>query len=244
MYSSLSDYSSFTNPRKEHFESEKIINLIIYNPDVEYERDMKRVLEKYLATQIHVKSYFITLREQSEPVKIEKNVMYIQGKESFMPGILHKTVKAMEYCLSHHEFDYMIRSNISTILDFSKMKADGITSQYAGCRVFKLQWLDPKFGIHDKSLWGTRYLQGTHMILTQNAVQKLVKEQDNLRYDVIDDVAIGLVLGSPQQYGNMVSNGESGATCYRNKTEGARKEDVERMTHIVERLINTFSNEK
>jgi hypothetical protein len=72
----------------------------------------------------------------------------------------------------------------------------------------------------------------------------LINFQDNLRYDVIDDVAIGLVLGSPQQYGNMVSNGESGATCYRNKTEGARKEDVERMTHIVERLINTFSNEK
>lgn len=242
MYSSLKDYSYFYNPsRKEHFEKEKVINLIIYNPAVDYERDMKEVLDTYLATQIHVKSYFITLREQPEPVQIEKNVMYIQGTETFIPGILYKTVKAMEYCLLHHEFDYLIRSNISTVLDFSKMKADEIISDYSGCQPFNLQWLDHKYGIRDNSLWGTRYLQGTHMILTPHAVKKIVNEQYSLREDVIDDVALGIILGAPQKYGNMVHNTDYSKTaaCYRNKTDGNRNRDVDRMKRTVEQLMKS-----
>lgn len=235
MYATLSSYSIF--PPREHFRDSDIVNLIIYNPHVEYERKMKDIQESYLRRHLRVKPFFIALRPQEEKVTVEGNVMYIQGEESAIPGVLHKTMEAIQYCRNHYPFDYLVRSNISTILDFSKMNEDAILSDYSGCMGLQVQGLDPTYGITDSSLFGTRYLQGTHIVLTKKGVDHLLSNKEKLRYDLIDDVALGLIMGPPKRFGNMVHNQESkGATCYRNKSHD-RREDVERMKRLVDSFL-------
>ena len=230
MYATLSSYSIF-KPR-EHFVDSDVINLIIYNPAQEHEREMKSILEKYLQRHIRVKPFFISLRPQKEKVEIEGNIMYIQGDESFIPGILHKTIEAIQYCNDHYSFQYLVRSNISTIIDFSTMNENMVTSDYSGCMGLEVRGLDPPFGINDNLLFGTKYLQGTHIVLTKKGVDYLIQNKEKLRYDIIDDVALGLIMGSPTRLGQIVQNGESsGNTCYRNKSYN-RKEDIERMKRI------------
>lgn len=230
MYANLSSYTIF--PPREHFIDSDVINIIIYNPQQEYEREMKSILETYLQRHLRVKPFFVTLRPQTEKVEIEGNIMYIKGDETFIPGILHKTMEAIQYCKDHYPFDYIVRSNISTIIDFSTMNEYLVRSDYSGCMGLTLQGLDAPFGIHDNSLFGTRYLQGTHIVLTKNGVDHLLQNKHKLRYDIIDDVAIGLIMGPPTRLGKIVQNEEStGKTCYRNKSNN-RKDDIERMKRL------------
>jgi hypothetical protein len=65
-----------------------------------------------------VQYYFTTFREnQSNPIEVEGDCIYVKGKESYL-GILKKTIDAFDY-LFHFigDFDYVIRTNISTIVN-------------------------------------------------------------------------------------------------------------------------------
>jgi hypothetical protein len=238
MYSTIISYTQFKD-NTEHY-SEPILNLIIYNENSEYERKMKTILDEYLCTVPNLLYYFITLKPQDHDIIINDHVMYINGIESAHPGCLDKTLKAIIYCNKNMSFKYIIRSNISTVIDFSK-KFDNSNYDYGGCNIINLQWLDPDYGINDHSLKGTLFSQGTYIFLSKNAVEYLIKNIDKINRNVIDDVAFGDFFRNkfiPQQIGFMVINQDTkGALCYRNRTEYNRNVDVDRMKKIVHNLI-------
>jgi len=69
-----------------------------------------------------------------------------------MPGLLDKTIRAMEICLKLFKFDYLIRSNISTVIDIEKFNKEILAYnsdfKYGG-KVLELYWLHPEAGIID-----------------------------------------------------------------------------------------------
>jgi len=240
MYATIDSYQYFIN-NKEHFsEHKKIINLITYNQQLSYENEMKWIQQSYLQTIPYVQFYFITLCEQEEDLIIKDNVMYIKGTESFVPGILDKTVKAIEYCYHNLEYDYIIRTTMATVIDFSQLNENDITHHYMGCNPMTLQWLDPEFGIKDNSLFGLTFLQGINIILNNTAVENLMLHKDNIRRDIVDDVSLAIFFNKNNdkniRLGNVsVNNSSDNAFCYRNRSHD-RQDDINRMKYIVNKI--------
>jgi len=166
----------------------KILNLIIYNESVTYEQQMKEIITDYVQTFENVQFFFICFREQTEDIMFENHCMYIKGKESFIPGILDKTIKAIEYCVKHMSFDYLIRSNISTIINFSLLPE--LTCGYATFNKLVTSY-DPISGVYQP---GIIFAQGTSIITSYHLSNYIIENKHKLDYTIIDDVSIALLL--------------------------------------------------
>ena len=172
----------------------RILILIIYSDNNAY-KEMLNIQRTYLHNY-NVTSYFITMRNQQQNIEIENDFIFVKGIESYF-NILDKTIKALEYIFNREKYDFVIRSNMSTIINIPKLLLYLNTIHpenfYAG-HITKLKWLDPENGIIDKSLWGTKYAGGTNIILSNDIVQFLLLNKNNVRHDIVDDVAIGLFI--------------------------------------------------
>jgi hypothetical protein len=135
--------------------------------------------------------YFIQFREdqiQDIVINSDTHFIYIKGKEGIM-NILKKTTIAMDYVLKNHDFDFLVRTNISTITDVYNL-GDFLTQipntkYYGGGHVLELKWGT------NYSLFGTVYVQGTGIIFTRDIVEDICKNRDKLENNIIDDVSIG-----------------------------------------------------
>lgn len=259
MYATIHEYHSFDRVYKERYNDsykEHVVLLILYNPNSDYEQIMKGHLTTYLETVKNITFYFIAFRDQHDHLTIDTNshCMFFKGTEGFMPNILQKTLHALEYTLANIPFTYIIRSNISTVIDMSHFPYNEmIGKDYASGWTFTLNWLNPFSGIHDRRLFGLRFASGTNIILSRNAVQYIIDHKHNVDETIMDDVAIGLLLStSPynlHQLSNIVEINQVTSThplhrlAYRHKSKD-RMEDAEMMHQLILRIIERDSLKK
>ena len=96
-----------------------ILNLILYNDSIEYNK-MKNALRKYLIIK-KIKYYFYCFDNRIEQEYIfDGDIIRIKGNETYLPGILEKTIKAIIITLNIN-YKYLVRSKISTIINFDKL---------------------------------------------------------------------------------------------------------------------------
>lgn len=137
--------------------------------------------ERWLST-IHenknpqLRYYFLEANPSlPNPIEISENdyTIRVQEEESIIPGILKKTLKAIQYLLfeSNIEFDYIYRTNLSTsIIETSfinfidKMKRENI--DYAGNREFAWKCFP--------------FVSGSGMVLSRDACQYLCEESTHI----------------------------------------------------------------
>lgn len=95
------------------------IILVIYDESLDVYSSMKRKSNTYYSMfSESVKIFYITFREnQDEDILEEGEFLYFKGMESFKPGIITKTMKAMDYITKRYSYDYVVRTNVSTIID-------------------------------------------------------------------------------------------------------------------------------
>jgi hypothetical protein len=230
----------------------KILNLILYNNSSEY-NDMRDALRRYLKSTGVTYFFYCYDENITSDYTLNDDIILIKGPETFLPGIFKKTIIAMEICLNlKFKFDYIIRSNISTIVDFTLLsdylKKENVT--YGGSAIFTLSWIDPAYGIYDHRYDGLKYIQGTGIVLSRKMVELIVNAKNDLNYSVIDDVGIGLYFQSlnisPQPLNHdykFVYNADCivhNALFYRNKRTD-RKEDVKAMEKITQALMKKQS---
>ena len=94
----------------------KIIFLIISSNNEEIYTKMRELSPKfYELYPDKIKYFFIENKSDLNEIVIEDdNHLYINGTESFIPGIYQKSIKAIEYVTNNYSFDYIIRTNLST----------------------------------------------------------------------------------------------------------------------------------
>lgn len=252
----------------------KIIILAIYNetPDyiqmykshVKYLNYLKQNNNNPTTTTTPVPTYyFIIFKELIDNeylVDNENYMLYIHGKETYLPGILDKTIKAFD--IIHNklklEYDFIFRTNISTVVhienthsylsNFINPKKE---MYYIGPAV-TLQWLDRSCGIIDRRYWGTNYCSGTCIILSAKLIENIVMNREKIHYNIIDDVSIGHYVSrvenakriniGPTRFSfkphNLLLN--KNYLCYMNnfnKLHFRRKFDVENVKKIVDAFI-------
>jgi len=234
----------FSENIREPFCQKEFVNLVLYSESEHYNQ-MYEITRKYYSTFKNVKTIYYTFDESlREPAILRGDILYIQGKNTFIPGILDKTVKAMEYAAANYQFDYLVRTNISTIVNFDKLQ-DYLCDKpmdYGGVR-FLVDSIEPTYGITDATYFGTEYASGICIIMSQRTIDIILREQGNLDTSVIDDVALGILvkqLGIPTSYLSEntylflenVEDIRSTHMIFRNHN-GDRAKDVENMRRSV-----------
>jgi hypothetical protein len=189
----------------------KVLLLLIHSSSPIY-NEMFSIQQQYVHRFKEIDTFFIVMREnQTNLVEQENDIIYVKGKEHIL-NVLYKTITALEYLFQKNEYDFIIRSNISTIIHIPNLlqylQMIPTNDVYTSSNFLNIKWIDHNSGIHNTSLFGTIYASGISITLTKDTTQFLIENKDKLRYDIVDDVSIGLffkiynptILKKGQQY--------------------------------------------
>jgi hypothetical protein len=155
----------------------QLILLILAN-DTEMYLKMQERWRSYMNSCNNIKSFFIKYDENlQEDIVLVDDTIYMKGVESYIPGCLDKTVKSIEYCLHNYNFDFIFRTNMSSVVDLNKLYDllnhnigySGIIGDY----------------------FGEQYVSGAGILISKNNCEMLINNKNSLDYNVIDDVSIG-----------------------------------------------------
>lgn len=99
------------------------IFLIISSSDVPQYLQMKEISKLYYNLfNDQIKHFYIEFKNDLEVDIIEQeDHIYMKGVESIRPGILIKTKMALEYINNKYNYDYVIRTNLSSFWDLNNL---------------------------------------------------------------------------------------------------------------------------
>ena len=174
----------------------KILNLILFSHDEKFSK-MRHILEKWLTFQqknlIHFDYYFYSCRRDlDKDYLIQDHDIFIKCIDSIHPGVLYKTKKVFKIAKKNFQFDYLVRSNISTVIDFISMSNyfHKNSIDYGGIPVHKLG-LSKRYNVTDEKYLQIKYAYGFCMIFSKKSIDLL---NNSTWPNVIDDLSIGYVM--------------------------------------------------
>lgn len=165
----------------------KSVFLIIDSDFPHYENynRCREVWKRYMNTDTNIQCFFIRFEPNLlEDILIHNDTLYFKGNESFYPGILDKTIRAMKYCCENYNFDFLVRTNLSSFWVFENY------NKY----ISTLGKEKVANGIIGNCEYGS-FMSGCGFILSKDVVEfmcnnMVIKDLPN----VYDDVAIGVFL--------------------------------------------------
>jgi hypothetical protein len=161
-----------------------IIILIIASDCSDKYIEMQNIWRRYMNNHKNIKTFFIkSINNLDKNILIDydQNIIYIKNIETFIPGILDKTIKSIDFCINNFEFDYIYRTNLSSFLDLNKMY-----------NFFNNNHFD--YGGIIGNSYGINFASGCGFILSKDACKYLVENNNLLDYNILDDVSIGKLL--------------------------------------------------
>lgn len=149
----------------------------------------------------HFEAYFLRADpEMPCDFLIRKNEIVLKTKEGFVPGIAKKSLLAMQAFENRlNEFDYVIRTNLSSFYPFQNLHAylEKLPKQNCYCGVSLYQpraWNPPELG-------DVPFISGAGIIFSPDMVKLLLKESprwESYISQIPDDVYFGLVFHKNQ----------------------------------------------
>jgi hypothetical protein len=194
----------------------KLIVLILAN-DTDAYLKMQEKWKLYMNSYANIKSYFIKYDSNlKENIVLIGDTICVKGVETFIPGCLDKTIKSIEYCLQNFEFDFIFRTNMSSVLDLNKLyNLLNNNIQCAGV-------------IGDCK--GQKFVSGAGILMRKDICQKLIQTKNSLNYNILDDVSIGRFLTSNNI--NLIPLTRFEAYNYENNISMLKKENINNYYHF------------
>lgn len=175
------------------------LHLVLKSDDQHY-NEMYKITNEYYKNFSNVKTIYYQYSNTLEDdymLDNENNILYIKGIESHLPGILDKTLKTFVYFkndIFEDKYDHVIRSNVSTIINFDVM--DKIIQEknihYGGDPLWILTSMFPHDGIMKPEYKNTVLVQGNCIILSKSIVKEIINNINDVNMDVIDDISIAI----------------------------------------------------
>lgn len=226
----------------------KILNLVLYSDNCEYYAKMYEALSGYYKGFSNVTTYFYKYNNNiSNNIEIDGDVINIKGIETYIPGILNKTIETLLLFKNNGEYekyDYIVRSNISSIVNFSLLSKQLELSpiEYYG---------STNIGHFTLDNINVPFASGTNIILSKKGYLTLVNNINLLDRAFIDDISIAIffyklnikitktgenrfvfvpAINNSLEYEKLV-NGNY--LVYRNRCDNNRRCDVINMKNII-----------
>jgi hypothetical protein len=139
----------------------RVITLVISSDDIpQYKemRDLATLYHRKMQDMYDYRFFFVELKEDiSSDIEERGNYIYVKGKEHFH-GMFDKIMKAIQFIHGKYEYDYILRTNLSSFWNLPKLfsMADTFPSPYAG-------------GI----LMFNQFISGTGVFLSKDIAYKL-----------------------------------------------------------------------
>ena len=160
----------------------KGIFLIISSHDNPIYEDFRNLHRIYLKNYRPILRYFfVEFRSNQDEIVIEEDdYIYIKGDESINPGIILKTCKAFEYINNTYNYEFIIRTNLSTVFHIPNLL------EY----LYIIPNINSCGGFNYRS-----FITGTGIFLSRDVANQIV--ENFLKYDIIkfnEDIIISGLL--------------------------------------------------
>ena len=158
----------------------RLIILIISSPGEAYEH-FKETWRLYGNSNPDIRSFFVECGDDNR----SDTLSFPSITDSLVPGILLKTIKAIEFVDAAYEYDYLLRTNLSSLFMFDKLllQLDTLpkTKVYAGV----------SFNHYTQT-----FVTGAGAIISKDTIAPFIaKTGDMMRYATYpDDVVIGYAM--------------------------------------------------
>jgi len=244
----------------------RILNLILHSiegKNAESYKKMYSIQSAYLKEK-KIDHYFYCYRRQTEEFIIEDDILYIRGEETFLPGILDKTLSAFAYFSKelYSKYDYIVRSNISTCINFDLLKHRLKKTQvdYSGPLFYiSSPNVNDESGLNAEkhAIYGKYgFVSGVCIIMSALSVVLVLGHKDIVKsYGLVDDIAIGVCINSVttsqkakfKNFKNFKIDGEiqwnkpifePSTIAYRNRSEDDRENDIENVKITTQFLLD------
>ena len=235
----------------------RILNLILYSEDPDY-IEMYKIQSAYLKAK-GVDHYFYCYKSDlEEEFLIVDDILYIKGEESYIPGILNKTLSSFSYFLDKlDQYDYVVRSNISSCLNFDLLKRSLVNTpiDFGGPLYYKAMYPNSESGLIGEKfdLYGSLgMVSGLCIIFSPKGIKFILDNIDVVKsYALVDDLSLTIPFKTiqhnlidkeigPQDSGKIAWNSvkfSQSAIVYRNRSD-LRSDDVENMKKITTLLLS------
>lgn len=227
----------------------KILHLVLYNETPEYKPMYYHSREWYRHCEsLDVETWYYRYNDKLQQPVFDKDNMMLElpGTESYIPGILHKTLAAFRIGVERG-FRFLVRSNVSTIVNFPNL-----LKQYAEVANKDMLYGGPHVmhSSENKDLGSQVFVQGTCMIFAPKVVHILLKHKEELCQTAEDDYSIGALLLKrkipPQQVGRQHAEYSpfqniNQVTAYRNHDfKSDRKGNISNIRLEVNALVQRY----
>jgi hypothetical protein len=161
----------------------RAVVLVLASNNNEIFRNCRKVWKKYMNVDASIKVYFV-YGELGVPLfeyDASSDLVFNDVKEDNLN--IEKTIKAMEYIDSHVEYDFFIRTNLSTFWDFYKLhlQLNDLPKEkcYSGDGPLYTRYPDGY------------YLRGVDIIVTPDMIKSIISNKQLVNYLECDDCAMG-----------------------------------------------------
>ena len=126
---------------------------------------------------------------------IKENIILAPYPEEMIPGILNKTLYAMEF-IKNIKYDLLIRTNVSSFWILDKLTIQLNNLLKTNPDFYKGHLYDgPVKPTHERrKCRGSFFINGAAIYLSKTSVDYILDNLDKLIYNYIDDVALGHLL--------------------------------------------------
>lgn len=133
---------------------------------------MRKVYESYMYEHPEIKVLFVY--GNGTTCNYENYDLVYNVEENLYPGMIHKTMNAIQYINDNFDYDHLIRTNLSTFWDFNKLSD----------RLDKLPKINCVTGtpvnIKDKDGNLYSYTSGFDLIMSRDVAEKIVPHKDEI----------------------------------------------------------------
>lgn len=111
------------------------------------------------------------------------NIFRSNSDTSLIPGILIKTIELFEHVNNNYNYNFILRTNISSMFIIEKImkliNTLSINNTYTGI-----------LGNHNN----INFVSGACIIISKDCTEELIENKNNLNYSILDDLAIANIL--------------------------------------------------
>lgn len=196
----------------------KVILLIFASHDAPIYKFFRRIYQQYLDRHPEVKVFFVYGSSGSSLERQPYDLVYSDVKETVMtPHATTKVGRAMEYIDTNYDYEFLVRTNLSTFWDFERLVKRLDQFPKTRCLAGHLSVFKP------------HYITGIAKVLSRDVVKQIVAHQSDI------NISYPKFMAEDYLFSTFVTGNNHGtlidASRYTRKFEGYKTFDPVKLAH-------------